>query len=95
MGPQNAEGPVRNLGRLSRTRNHRAPGKNVLQALVAVLCGIRRAKPRAWFRWADLKERLRKGPEKLGYETPLWTCPRVADFLAALVGRIGHPLTLN
>jgi transposase len=25
--------------------------------------------------------RLLEGPEKLGYETPLWTCPRVADLI--------------
>jgi transposase len=24
---------------------------------------------------------LLEGPEKLGYETPLWTCPRVADLI--------------
>ena len=24
----------------------------------------------------QLEERLRQGPERLGYETPLWTCPR-------------------
>src|SRR6184192_3736005 len=28
-----------------------------------------------------LVERLREGPEKLGYETPLWTCPRVAHLI--------------
>jgi transposase len=28
-----------------------------------------------------LEERLRQGPERLGYETPLWTCPRVADLI--------------
>ncbi len=28
-----------------------------------------------------LEERLRLGPERLGYETPLWTCPRVADLI--------------
>ncbi|MEA2874381.1 MAG: hypothetical protein QOH67_4363, partial [Hyphomicrobiales bacterium] len=31
----------------------------------------------------QLVKRLLEGPEKLGYETPLWTCPRVAD----LIGR--------
>jgi transposase len=28
-----------------------------------------------------LTERLLEGPEALGYETPLWTCPRVADLI--------------
>jgi transposase len=28
-----------------------------------------------------LVSRLLEGPEKLGYETPLWTCPRVADLI--------------
>jgi transposase len=28
-----------------------------------------------------LEERLRQGPQRLGYETPLWTCPRVADLI--------------
>ena len=29
----------------------------------------------------QLVKRLLEGPEKLGYETPLWTCPRVADLI--------------
>ena len=29
----------------------------------------------------QLVNRLLEGPEKLGYETPLWTCPRVADLI--------------
>jgi transposase len=28
-----------------------------------------------------LAQRLLEGPERLGYETPLWTCPRVADLI--------------
>jgi transposase len=28
-----------------------------------------------------LEQRLGQGPERLGYETPLWTCPRVADLI--------------
>ena len=28
-----------------------------------------------------LEQRLLEGPERLGYETPLWTCPRVADLI--------------
>jgi transposase len=30
---------------------------------------------------ARLITRLLEGPEKLGYETPLWTCARVADLI--------------
>ena len=30
---------------------------------------------------ARLEELLVKGPEKLGYQTPLWTCDRVADLI--------------
>src|SRR3989442_5441522 len=29
-----------------------------------------------------LVELLERGPERLGYETPLWTCDRVADLIA-------------
>src|SRR2546425_1976712 len=28
-----------------------------------------------------LQTLLRRGPERLGYETPLWTCPRVAHLI--------------
>ena len=40
-----------------------------------------------------LIERLREGPEALGYETPLWTCPRVAHLIEDEFGvsyHIGH-----
>src|SRR5690349_19879476 len=30
---------------------------------------------------ARLVELLHQGPERLGYETPLWTCQRVADLI--------------
>ena len=30
---------------------------------------------------ARLVDLLHQGPERLGYETPLWTCPRVADLI--------------
>ena len=30
---------------------------------------------------ARLVELLLQGPERLGYETPLWTCPRVAHLI--------------
>jgi transposase len=33
---------------------------------------------------------LLQGPEKLGYETPLWTCPRVADLIERKFGVIYH-----
>jgi transposase len=35
---------------------------------------------------ARLTSRLLEGPEKLGYETPLWTCPRVADLIERKFG---------
>src|SRR5216684_4212245 len=44
------------------------------------------------------RERLEKllvqGPEAVGYETPLWTCPRVADLIQALVRHVASPLLL-
>ncbi len=43
---------------------------------------------------AQTKKLVRKlvaGPEKLGYETPLWTCPRVADLIEQLFGIQYHP----
>jgi len=33
-----------------------------------------------------LEELLLRGPEALGYETPLWTCPRVAHLIAQEFG---------
>ncbi len=39
----------------------------------------------------QLEERLRQGPERLGYETPLWTCPRVADLIEREFGIRYHP----
>lgn len=38
-----------------------------------------------------LVKKLLEGPEKLGYQTPLWTCPRVADLIAQLFGIQYHP----
>jgi transposase len=38
-----------------------------------------------------LEERLRQRPERLGYETPLWTCPRVADLIEREFGVRYHP----
>jgi len=37
-----------------------------------------------------LIERLREGPEALGYETPLWTCPRVAHLIQGEFGVSYH-----
>src|SRR5947209_8123323 len=37
-----------------------------------------------------LVERLLEGPEKLGYETPLWTCPRVAHLIEQEFGILYH-----
>ncbi|MCU1295448.1 MAG: family transposase [Bryobacterales bacterium] len=38
-----------------------------------------------------LTSRLLAGPEQLGYETPLWTCERVADLIAQDFGIHYHP----
>jgi transposase len=38
-----------------------------------------------------LISRLLQGPEKLGYETPLWTCARVADLIEREFGISYHP----
>ena len=38
-----------------------------------------------------LQELLLKGPEKLGYETPLWTCARVAHLIDNEFGVEYHP----
>jgi len=35
--------------------------------------------PRLGDRERQFEERLRQGPERFGYETPLWTRPRVAN----------------
>jgi len=37
-----------------------------------------------------LGELLKKGPERLGYQTPLWTCERVADLIAQEFGISYH-----
>jgi transposase len=34
----------------------------------------------------QLKKLLLEGPERLGYETPLWTCPRVAHLIEQQFG---------
>lgn len=38
-----------------------------------------------------LEKLLLRGPEQLGYETPLWTCPRVADLIEREFGVHYHP----
>jgi transposase len=38
-----------------------------------------------------LEELLLQGPEKLGYETPLWTCARVAHLIDSEFGVDYHP----
>lgn len=38
-----------------------------------------------------LEKLLLRGPERLGYETPLWTCPRVADLIEREFGVRYHP----
>lgn len=38
-----------------------------------------------------LSSLLLKGPEQLGYETPLWTCPRVAHLIEQEFGVRYHP----
>lgn len=37
-----------------------------------------------------LKAKLLAGPEALGYQTPLWTCPRVADLIEREFGVSYH-----
>jgi transposase len=37
-----------------------------------------------------LVELLQKGPQRLGYETPLWTCPRVAHLIEQEFGVVYH-----
>jgi len=39
----------------------------------------------------QLAKLLLKGPEPLGYETPLWTCPRVAHLIEREFGVRYHP----
>ena len=40
---------------------------------------------------ARLVELLHQGPERLGYETPLWTCQRVADLIERNIEVNYHP----
>src|ERR1700745_1753263 len=52
-----------------------------------------RAAPRPLLKDKERKrlvERLLEGPERLGYETPLWTCPRVAHLIEQEFGILYH-----
>jgi transposase len=40
---------------------------------------------------ARLVDLLLDGPERLGYDTPLWTCPRVSDLIERNFGVEYHP----
>jgi len=40
---------------------------------------------------AQLERRLLKGARAAGYESDLWTCPRVAELIAEAFGVIYHP----
>jgi transposase len=58
-------------------QQYRAQGKSALQK-----AGRAGRKPRLSEKQRhQLKKLLLVGPERLGYETPLWTCPRVAHLI--------------
>lgn len=58
-------------------QQYRAQGKRALQK-----AGRAGRKPRLRENdRARLEKLLVRGPERLGYETPLWTCPRVAHLI--------------
>lgn len=58
-------------------QQYRAQGKRALQK-----AGRAGRKPRLREKdRARLEKLLMRGPERLGYETPLWTCPRVAHLI--------------
>src|ERR1700686_4110043 len=61
---------------------YRAQGKSALQK-----AGRAGRKPRLSEKQRQqLKKLLLTGPERLGYETPLWTCPRVAHLIEQQFG---------
>lgn len=73
---------------VSRWRKEHQQGGNV------ALRGAGRAGRLPCLHEADkvrLVELLLQGPERLGYETPLWTCPRVADLIQQNFGVEYHP----
>jgi len=63
-------------------QQYRARGKAALQK-----AGRAGRKPRLSEKQRhQLKKLLLAGPERLGYETPLWTCPRVAHLIEQQFG---------
>ena len=63
-------------------QQYRAQGKSALQK-----AGRAGRKPRLNEKQRhQLKRLLLAGPERLGYETPLWTCPRVAHLIEQQFG---------
>ena len=63
-------------------QQYRAQGKSALQK-----AGRAGRKPRLNEKQRhQLKKLLLAGPERLGYETPLWTCPRVAHLIEQQFG---------
>lgn len=63
-------------------QQYRAQGKSALQK-----AGRAGRKPRlSEQQRQQLKKLLLAGPERLGYETPLWTCPRVAHLIEQQFG---------
>ncbi len=63
-------------------QQYRARGKSALQK-----AGRAGRKPRLSEKQRhQLKKLLLAGPERLGYETPLWTCPRVAHLIEQQFG---------
>jgi len=67
-------------------QQYRARGKSALQK-----AGRAGRKPRlSEQQRQQLKKLLLAGPERLGYETPLWTCPRVAHLIEQQFGVCYH-----
>jgi transposase len=63
-------------------QQYRAQGKSALQK-----AGRAGRKPRLNEKQRQqLRKLLLAGPERLGYETPLWTCPRVAHLIEQQFG---------
>jgi transposase len=63
-------------------QQYRAQGKSALQK-----AGRAGRKPRLSEKQRQqLRKLLLAGPERLGYETPLWTCPRVANLIEQQFG---------
>ncbi len=74
IGAQRANSPGGDLPRAKRHRTHR---KSALRK-----AGRAGRKPRLGEKHRQqLEQLLVAGPERLGYETPLWTCPHVAHLI--------------